>query len=101
MNKEIKRILNYLNYCRNHKLGIITLNFNDCDLLVNYITKKQDFVNDNADLQHRIDKALNYIEEYNIPYTSYVGKERQVNKLELVDEKYDKLLSILRGEEDE
>ena len=67
------------------------------DDIRDYIMKKDYQI---YQLQQRIDKAIEYIEEHNMPYTSYLGKERQVNKLELKDEEYDKLLSILRGKDD-
>lgn len=46
-------------------------------------------------------RAIEYIEEHNVPYTSYLGKKRQVNKLEIKDKEYDELLNILNGGDEE
>jgi hypothetical protein len=59
--------------------------------------KEYELVMEQEDYKSRIDKAIEYIEEHNVPYTSYLGKKRQVNKLEIKDKEYDELLNILYG----
>lgn len=91
MTNEIKEILDDLDYCKSLKAGNILLKYNECDLLLDYITN----------LQQRIDKAVEYIENNELYYDKELGLVEMMgaksNRIPVV--KTYNLLNILRGDE--
>lgn len=98
MTNEIKEILDDLDYCKNMKAGNILLKYNECDLLLDYITNLQEenerltnarYSLDRVELEKRIDKAVEYI----------INHTQSTAHLEMDTKSIKQLLDILRGDE--